>query len=773
MFMYLTGTKTIFRTHDALLPMPAFFPRVRAHFLPVLLAAGLLAPACCRSQTPDLSLTFGAPQPVTIALETQDHALVLQTDTSKRLVTTYFGPRLLNPAEYALAARQNRFNDGNAGLFNHAYTPSGTWNLVEPALAVVQADGNPSIELQYVSHRVQSIDANVQLTTVELRDPVYAVDVRLQYKTYHRENTFEQWTTIENRAAGPLTLYKYASANLYLTGKQFYLRHYHGGWGREMQPEETLLSHGMHVLDSKLGARANLFQPPSFVLALNRPASEDDGTVLLGTLAWSGNFRIDFEVDLYDNLRLLAGINPHASAYPLAAGEAFTTPSFIYTVSVHGTGEASRNMHRWARKYRLLDGEGSRQTLLNNWEATYFNFDENRIAELIHDGKKLGVDVFLLDDGWFGNKYPRNDDRAGLGDWQENRAKLPNGIGYLVREATKAGIRFGIWVEPEMVNPQSELYEQHRDWVLRQPRRPEHYFRNQLVLDLSNPAVQDFVFGILDTLLTENPELGFIKWDCNAVIFDAYSAHLQQSGAAQTKVYVDYVKGLYRVLDRVRAKYPRVPMMLCSGGGGRVDYEALRYFTEFWLSDNTHPLERVFIQWEYSYFFPAIAHCNHVTDWSKLPLKYRTDVAMMGKLGYDIVVGELNDNDLQFSQQAVATYKSISDVVWHGDLYRLSNPWENDFASVAMVDESRTRAVMFNYMTSNRFAPNSILRPVRLRGLDPARQYRVREINLYPGKKSTLDGEATYSGDYLMNVGFNPDISSRRMSVVLEITALR
>jgi alpha-galactosidase len=193
-----------------------------------------------------------------------------------------------------------------------------------------------------------------------------------------------------------------------------------------------------------------------------------------------------------------------------------------------------------------------------------------------------------------------------LGDWQENRKKLPNGIGYLVKEAQKTGIKFGIWVEPEMVNPKSELYEKHIDWVLREPARPEHYFRNQLVLDLANPDVQNFVFGVLDTLFTKNPELAFIKWDCNSVIFNAHSMYLQKQKLPQSHLFVDYVKGLYKVLQRLRAKYPTVPMMLCSGGGGRMDYEALKYFTEFWPSDNTDPLERIFIQWEYSYFYPAI-----------------------------------------------------------------------------------------------------------------------------------------------------------------------
>ena len=324
-----------------------------------------------------------------------------------------------------------------------------------------------------------------------------------------------------------------------------------------------------------------------------------------------------------------------------------------------------------------------------------------------------------------------------------------------------------------MVNPKSELYEKHPDWVIKQPERPEHYMRNQLVLDLSNPEVQKFVFDILDKLFSENPELAFVKWDCNSVIYNEHSAYLDKTGQEQSQLYVDYVKGLYKVLANLRAKYPKLPMMLCSGGGGRVDYGALEYFTEFWLSDNTHPLERVFIQYEYSHFFPMISQCNHVTDWSDLPLKYRTDVAMMGKLGYDIVVSHLNEKDLEFSQQAVKNYNAIKDVVWHGDFYRLVNPWDNDISSVMVVDEAQTKAVMFNYLVSNRYFSGPVtVKPIKLKGLDPAKKYQLKEINVYPGTKSDIQSEATYTGDYLMSVGFNPAVTPRRTSVILEINAI-
>jgi alpha-galactosidase len=333
---------------------------------------------------------------------------VLQIDKDKHPGIIYFGKKMSPGNDYGTITLQYRQVEDNAGIYNSAYTPSGTWNLVEPAIRITHGDGNTSLDLIYVSHRTEKQDDNVSITTVNLKDPVYPVDVTLYYKTYARENVMEQWSVIKNGEKKAITLHKYASANLYYIADDYFLTHFHGTWAQEMKPEETKLTSGIKVLDSKLGTRANLFQPPTFMISFDKPATEDEGKVLLGTLAWSGNFEVDLEVDSYHNLRLIAGINSHASEYVLKPGEEFKTPSFITTYSENGKGEASRNLHNWARKYRLLDGQGSRLTLLNNWEATYFDFDENKLAGLFRDGKKLGVDMFLLDDGWFANKYPRN-----------------------------------------------------------------------------------------------------------------------------------------------------------------------------------------------------------------------------------------------------------------------------------------------------------------------------------------------------------------------------
>lgn len=705
-------------------------------------------------------------QQVVIPIETKNNALVLQTDANKQVDIIYMGPKLADKSEYNQVTAMYRQSTDYTGVLNAAYATAGTRNLFEPAIAVTHADGNNSLDLQYVRHESRKLDDNTSLLSVYLKDPVYNFEVTLYYKSWYNEDVTEQWSEIKHSEKGNVLLHKYASAGLYLKAGSYWLKQYHGDWAKEMQAEEARLTHGIKTLDSKLGARANLFQPPIFMVSLDKPATEDEGTVLYGSLEWSGNFRIDLELDNQDNLRIMAGINNYASTYTLKPGEVFTTPAFLSVLSTNGKGEASRKLHSWARNYKILDGKGNRLTLLNNWEATYFDFNEAKLKELLKDTRKLGVDLFLLDDGWFANKYPRNDDKAGLGDWQENKKKLPNGIASLVKEAQANGVKFGIWVEPEMVNPKSELYEQHPDWVVKQPARPEHYFRNQLVLDLTNPAVQDHVFSVVDNLFTKNPALAYIKWDCNAVIYNAHAAKLGN----QSHFYIQYVQGLYNVLKRLRAKYPTVPMMLCSGGGGRVDYAALQYFTEFWPSDNTDPLERIFMQWEYSYFYPAITSSNHVTDWGKQPIKFRTDVAMMGKLGFDIVVSHLKEKDLTFCQEAIKTYNAVKSIIWQGDQYRLQNPLDNAVASVLYLNAQKTEGIVFNYLVNNRYDAGSQL-PIRMKGLDPAKKYTIKELNIYPGTTSTIDASKVYTGEFLMKVGFNPDVKNGRNSVVLEVKA--
>ncbi len=696
-----------------------------------------------------------------INIQTDEAELILRVGDDGRLYQSWLGRRFTNRADVDLLPRGRE-----------AYMTHGMEDYFLSALRMTHNDGNPSLLLNYVSHESRAVEGGAVETVIKLRDPKYPVEVALVYTAWPDENIITSRAEIVHREKRPVTLYNYASSMLHLDAAEYWLTEFSGEWANEVNRSEGPLSFGKKVVDTKLGSRANMIVSPMFLLSLDGPAQEESGDVMLGTLGWTGNFSFTFEVDNTGGLRIVSGINPTGSEYTIAAGEKFSTPEFIFTYSTRGTGAASRNFHDWARRHRLKDGMGDRSTLLNNWEATYFDFDEHKLAGIMDDAVTLGVDMFLLDDGWFGNKYPRSGDHQGLGDWQETTSKLPGGVRSLVETAKGKGVKFGLWIEPEMVNPGSELYEKHRDWVIHLPNRDEYYFRNQLVLDMSNPAVQDFVFGVVDGLMTANPGIAYFKWDCNSPITNIYSAHLKDK---QSHLYIDFVRGLYNVLDRVKAKYPDLPMMLCSGGGGRTDYKALEYFTEFWPSDNTDPLERIFIQWGYSYFFPSKTLCAHVTSWNKsTSIKFRTDVAMMGKLGFDIMIDELSEAELAFCRQAVVDFNRLKPVILDGDLYRLVSPYEGEHSALMYIAKddgpAAGKAVLFACDMNPRYG--EFTRPVRLRGLDPGRMYTLREINRMPGSRPSLRlPDRAVSGEYLMERGLEVFSTTRARSVVIEITA--
>lgn len=692
-----------------------------------------------------------------IKIETERTSLIYQVADNGRLYQKYLGKKLHHDSDIQYLPQGTE-----------AYLTHGMEDYFEPAIHIRHNDYNSSLLLKYVDHSSNNTGNGINETVITLKDDKYPVTVKLHYVAYDKENIIRTFTEISHEEKKPVILSKYASSMLHLNSSKYFLTEFSGDWAHEANVTERELAFGKKVIDTKLGARANMFVSPFFQLALDNPSQENAGEVLVGTIGWTGNFRFTFEVDNKNELRIISGINPYDSEYSLPAKEVFRTPDFYFTYSTQGKGEASRSFHDWARNHQVKKGNETRMTLLNNWESTYFDFDENKLIALMDEATKLGVDMFLLDDGWFANKYPRSSDHQGLGDWEETAGKLPNGVGRLVEEAHKKGIKFGIWIEPEMVNPKSELYEKHKDWVIHLPNRDEYYFRNQMVLDLSNPKVQDHVFGVVDNLMTKYPGIAFFKWDCNSPITNIYSVYLKDK---QSHLYIDYVRGLYKVLDRIKAKYPDLPMMLCAGGGGRSDYEALKYFTEFWPSDNTDPIERLFIQWGYSQVFPSKTLCAHVTTWNRgTSIKFRTDVAMMCKLGFDIKLEDMNQNEHLYCDQAVKNYNRLKPVILEGDMYRLVSPYGSNHTSSMFVGKDKKTAAVFAFDIHPRYAEKTL--PVRLQGLDINKMYRVKEINMMPGSNSSLKGnDQVFSGEYLMNVGLDLFTTQQLNSRLIEITA--
>jgi alpha-galactosidase len=681
----------------------------------------------------------------TISIKTKSFGLDFHVGDDQRLYQQPLGVS-------ELPAAPNRFDE--------AYPQWGDGYVWEPALQVTHADGNTSTTLLYENTTRTNEEPGRELVRVQLRDPAYPFRAALCFRLYHDRDLVEQWVELKHEEAGPVKLDRMASCALLLPPTNIYLTHFSGDWAKEMQPSTELLTPGLKVLDSKLGVRAHQFGNPSFVLSFDGAPTETNGRVLAGSLEWSGSFQCAFAHD-GRGVRALCGVNPFASTYFLKPNETFTTPTMIWAWSDRGLGDMSRKFHAWARDFGLRDGHQTRSVLVNNWEATGFDFDFDRIAGLFEPARKIGAELFLLDDGWFGNKYPRTNDSAGLGDWQPNRKRLPNGLAPLAAEAAKRNLKFGIWVEPEMVNPKSELFEKHPDWIIAQPKRKLDLQRNQLVLDLTRPAVQQFEWNTLNKILSV-PGISYAKWDCNRYLTQPGSSWLPAD--RQSQLWIDYVRALYALMDKTAKTFPKTELMLCSGGGGRADYGALRYFHEFWPSDNTDPVVRVQMQWDYSYFFPVMALASHVTHWGNRPMHFACSVAMSARFGMDLDLVKLSPEEKTICAGAISAYKRIRDVTQLGDLYRLERPHDAARGAVNFVSPDESRAVMFVFQLKD-----GEPKPVRPQGLGAGHHYTARELNPAPGRTALPAEGKSFTSEELMSDGIVPSCSKALEACVIEL----
>ena len=709
-----------------------------------------------------------------ILISTNETDLILQVAPNGRLYQTYLGNKLVNESEFEnLSWNIQAGTDGSVSTRGwEVYPCSGAEDYFEPAFAIQHNDGNMTSIFKYVSSESKKLDNNVTETIISLKDDVYPVEAKLHYVTFAKENVIKAWTEIRHMEKKPVTITQYASNMLYFESPRYILTEFSGDWAKEVQMSSQDLKFGKKIIDTKLGSRAAMHAYPFFEIGLGAPASENTGDVLMGTIGWTGNYRFTFEVDNAGNLRVISGINPYASAYELKPNEWFVTPEFIFTLSNQGTGKASRDIHDWARNYQIKDGKGDRLTLLNNWESTGFNFNEKKLEELMKEAKHLGVDMFLLDDGWFANKYPRQNDKAGLGDWEVTHDKLPNGIPHLVQTAKDAGVKFGIWIEPEMVNPRSELAEKHPDWIVKAGNREIPRMRNQWLLDLSNPKVQDFVFSVFDNTMKLSPNIDYIKWDANRHVENAGSEYLPED--KQSHFWIDYTQGFYKVMERIRAKYPDVLIQACASGGGRVEFGAMKYFNEVWTSDNTEALSRTRIQYGTSLFYPATVMGSHVSATPNhqtgniTPIKFRFDIACAGRLGMELQPKRMDDAEKRFARKAVASYKAYRDIVMEGDLYRIGTPYDDTgYYGMMYVSKDKKKAVLFTYCI--RYQSRTLIPKFRLHGLDAKTRYTVREQNT-DKKRFWFDG-GTFTGEYLANAGINPNLSKIYDSAVFVLEA--
>jgi len=663
-----------------------------------------------------------------------------------------------------------------------AYSAFGG-NVHNAALRVTHADHALSTELAYESHSVERLDENRVQTLVVLKERLHSFWVTLHYLAYEKEDVVEQWVEIHHDESGLVTLHDYPSAEVTFANvtDDFYLTSFYGLWERESSLQEERLSMGNKVIETRYGTWSSFDYNPSFMLGMGGPAQEDSGEVLAGALAWSGAWKMSFDLgfgklahDVRErrSLTVCGGVNPYAAEYHLEAGVRFETPRMVLAYSVAGKGLASRNLHRWARKYGVRDGEKERPVLLNSWEGAYFDFDEAKLVSMMDGLAAMGGEMFVLDDGWFGNgENARNDANAGLGDWQVNREKLPRGLDFLVDSAHERGLKFGIWVEPEMVNRQSALFQNHPEWVIRQTKRHNTLYRNQLTLDLSNPEVQEFVYRSVADILSAHPGVSYVKWDCNRSFTNIGSDYLTSEN--QTHLWKDYVEGLYSVYRRLEKDFPEVMLQVCASGGGRIDFGALRHHHEFWASDNTDALQRIFIQWGIEHIYPAQACAAHVSmcpnhqTGRTLPLKYRFDVAMSARMGLELNPTDMNEEELAFVRSAVGEYKNIRTLVQHGDLYRLMSPYEGDVAALMYVLEGR--AVVFVYKIAHHLG--QFMPTLKLKGLSGNTQYRLSEINQVDDRTHGSFVGKTFSGEALMQKGLKVQLPRDYDSAVFVVEA--
>ncbi len=729
-----------------------------------LLFAGLLSAAGVNAQNKVYEIS------------TRGTSLVYTVGADGRLIQRYYGERIADAAQFEAARGYNRA-DTRREMNWEAYPAYGFSFTSEPALSVVHHDGSLITELAFVKQQSKT-SGEVTRHIFTLRDRVYDLTVELHAEAYAGQDVIALWSVIRNNEPGSVVLKNFYSSMLDLRANSYYLTHFNGTWAGEMNRTEERLGYGVKSIESRKGVRTTQTENPSFILALDAPAGEECGRCIGGALAWSGNYKLSFELNEWDHLSVMAGMNPFMSDYKLDRGGQFETPKMIYTYSAAGQGQVSRNFHDWARLYAINKGNTPRPVLLNSWEGAYFDFDEKTITSMIDDAAALGVELFVLDDGWFGNKYPRNAADAGLGDWQVNRKKLPRGLQYLIDHATARGVKFGLWVEPEMVNPRSELAERHPDWIVQSPGREKLTMRNQLLLDLANPAVQDFIWHTMDSLLTAHPGIAYIKWDANRHVEQVGSPYL--AADRQTHFWIEYTKGLYGIYEKIRAKYPDLIFQACASGGGRVDYGSLKYHDEFWTSDNTDALRRIYMQYSTNMIYPALASGSHVSANTShqtgaiTPLKFRFDVACSGRLGLELQPKDIPADQMQFARQCIADYKAhVRELVTSGDLYRLISPYDrtNNHASIAYVAKDKSKAVLFAWCTD--FNNRGVLPTIKLSGLDPAKKYRLTEINKAKPRKAFWGDGMTFDGEYLANMGIELQIARQYDSAVFLIEEIK
>ena len=653
------------------------------------------------------------------------------------------------------------------------YPGYGNSDFRDPAYQIQLENGTTITDLRYLSHSIEKgkegldglpstyveEDAEAETLKIECLDALTNCRVILSYTVYEKRNVITRSVKFINDGAQNLKLQRALSASVDFRDDEFDLVQLSGAWARERHIVRQPLRSGSQSIESRRGASSHQQNP--FVALLRKDATEDHGEVFAFNFVYSGNFLAQVEVDQFHTSRVTMGINPFDFSWLLEPGQSFQTPEVVLVYSANGLGEMSRTFHQLYQS-RLCRGkfrDQERPILINNWEATYFNFNAEKILAIADVAKDLGIELFVLDDGWFGK---RDDDTTSLGDWFVDKRKLPNGLNELAGNIRDMNMQFGLWFEPEMISVDSELYREHPDWCLHVPERPRSEGRNQLILDFSREDVCTEIISRLSNILSSAP-ITYVKWDMNRHMTEIGSQLVP--AARQRETAHRYMLGLYRVMEEITTKFPDILFESCSGGGGRFDPGILYYMPQTWTSDNTDAISRLKIQYGTSLVYPISSMGSHV---SAVPnhqvhrttsLDLRGHVAMSGNLGYELDVTKLPEEDKAKMKEQVTFYKEIRGLVQFGDFYRLVSPFDDGDASWMFVSNDKKEAF---FVYCHVFAEaNESLPIVKLKGLDPNLEYSIQGT------------DKSYFGDELMNAGISlpPDLRGDFKSIGWRLAA--
>ncbi|MWC30586.1 alpha-galactosidase [Paenibacillus sp. MMS18-CY102] len=695
----------------------------------------------------------------------------------------YWGRRIRGNQLHTLASRQERASFSPNPLperheisfdtMPHEYPSYGNSDYRTPAFEVQYANGSTVTDLRYESHEIvqgkpsleglpatyAEADSEADTLRVTLRDSLSGLAVMLTYTVFNELDAITRSVSFLNEGVETVTLKRVLSMSVDFQHDRYDMLHLSGSWARERDVFRRSLRPGMQSIESRRGSSSHMQNP--FVAMLEHGATEDYGDAYGVNFVYSGNFIGGVEVDQFRTARLFMGINPFDFGWKLEAGEVFQAPEAVLVYSPDGLGGMSRIYHELYRT-RLCRGtfrDSVRPVLVNNWEATYFNFDADKLEAIAEVGSELGMELFVLDDGWFGR---RNSDNSSLGDWFVDERKLPGGLKDVVSRVNKLGMHFGLWFEPEMISPDSELYRNNPDWCLHVPGRYRTQGRNQLVLDLSREDVQQYLIDTVSDVLRSAP-ITYVKWDMNRNMTEIGSALLPADRQRETAHR--YMLGLYNVLESITSAFTNILFESCSGGGGRFDPGMLYYMPQTWTSDNTDAVSRLRIQYGTSIVYPISAMGAHVSEVPNhqvgriTSLETRGHVAMSGNFGYELDLTKFTDEEKGIVREQIIMYKALRELVQFGDFYRLLSPFEGNQSSWMSVSKNKREAMAVYVQVLNE--PHSPFGRIKLKGLDPSLNYQL------------VGTDRVYGGDELMYAGiavplFHHDFASILLQFVAE-----